>query len=160
MKISEHCHLIMAKYSKTFVYEIVDIPHNFELNKLKEFCKEIVAKESKYKVLPSIKSSSSDNKDDEFSFDNSEREDGNQEVDSCEGFILHLRSNADPNAAQKTYEVFENIFENMTIKINTSSMKDSPELNCSKSLRKKSSKERKQLSIRRIRKSFLSCSKQ
>ena len=69
-------------------------------------------------------------------------------------------SNADPNAAQKTYEVFENIFENMTIKINTSSMKDSPELNCSKSLRKKSSKERKQLSIRRIRKSFLYCSRQ
>ena len=43
MKISEHCHLIMAKSSKTFVYEIVDIHPNFELNKLKEFCKEIVS---------------------------------------------------------------------------------------------------------------------
>ena len=163
----------MSKYPDTFFYEIVDIPANFEINKLKEFCQEIVSKESKYNVLPSIKSYSNSNTIDDACFQDSMEEtslERNKE-DSCKGFILHIGSNPDPEVVQKTYDVFENIFENMKIKINTSSKKDSSESNSIKSYphhnteaisipqqcmkhRKKSGK---QLTIKRIRKSFLYC---
>ena len=156
----------MSESADKFVYEIVDIPANFEIDKLKEFCKKIAAKQK----VPSLKNSSNDSKDflDEDYFETSndksadkftESEDyySQKRDDSCEGFILHIGSNPDPEAVQKTFEIFENIFENMTIKINTSSKSDSIDTESTSSTPLHLNYTGKQLSKRRIRKSFLYC---
>ena len=156
----------MSESADKFVYEIVDIPANFEIDKLKEFCKKIAAKQK----VPSLKNSSTDNKDfldeDYFEISNdkstnkfNESEDDyfQKRDDSCEGFILHIGSDPDPEAVQKTFEIFENIFENMTIKINTSSKSDSIDTESTSSTPLHLNYTGKQLSKRRIRKSFLYC---
>ena len=156
----------MSESADKFVYEIVDIPANFEIDKLKEFCKKIAAKQK----VPSLKNSSNDSKDflDEDYFETSndknadkftESEDNyNQKRDySCEGFILHIGSDQDPEAVEKAFEMFENIFENMTIKINTSSKSDSIGTESTSSTPLHLNYTGKQLSKRRIRKSFLYC---
>ena len=156
----------MSESADKFVYEIVDIPANFEIDKLKEFCKKIAAKQK----VPSLKNSSNDSKDflDEDYFETSndknadkftESEDNynHQRDDSCEGFILHIGSDPDPEAVEKTFEIFENIFENMTIKINTSSKSDSIDTESTSSTPLHLNYTGKQLSKRRIRKSFLYC---
>ena len=156
----------MSESADKFVYEIVDIPANFEIDKLKEFCKKIAAKQK----VPSLKNSSNDSKDflDEDYFETSndknadkftENEDyyNQKRDDSCEGFILHIGSGPDPETVQKTFEIFENIFENMTIKINTSSKSDSIDTESTSSTPLHLNYTGKQLSKRRIRKSFLYC---
>ena len=154
------------------VYEIVDIPPGCELNKLREFCSRLAQDH-----IPSLKTAS--DKLEEESADDSneniaqEEENGagnidrrntleefekisfyNEEASSGEGLIFQLE-----NQHLHSKILFENIFENMTIKAR-SSLTEGEDSSVSKlsemAITEPSSDSRGKLTRRRIRKSFIS----
>ena len=176
--IADHSHraecveMAVAPHSRPqVVYEIVDIPPGCELNKLREFCSRLAQDH-----IPSLKTAS-DKLDEENGDDSNENiaqkeENGvavidgrntleefeqisfyNEVAPSGEGLVFQLE-----NQHLHSKILFENIFENMTIKTRSSSteQEDSSVRKSSElAITEPSSDSRGKLTRRRIRKSFI-----
>lgn len=127
----------MAKQHHAVVYEIVDIPLNFEVAKLKEFCVKLASEHES--SIPSLRNSEcstseilddfdleeSPQKSEDFKDNNENKEDdtdsdfSHDQPEKQQGpkFIFHLDTNLDRELHSETCQMFENIFENMSFKI-------------------------------------------
>ena len=162
----------MAQSSNGFFYEIINIPENFEIEKLKDFCQRLA---NEIQSVQSIKSPGADIKDFDDLEESSEykrindecnkttyKDDDDddtifydKEITSQPTFIFHLDQDSNNELTSSTLMLFDDIFANVPYQIKISSKEENVSQPEEKKEVIKDKKSRTKLTRRRIRKSFI-----